>query len=84
MTPDRIRFVWLATLLLSISPIASVSAWPGFLTSQLVWGALTLLTTAFAIRCLLGQREKRLARELISVLIGLGIGLIASQIFSST
>lgn len=83
MTTNRIRFVWLATVLLSIPLIASVSVWPGFLTAQLVWGALALFTTALAIRSLLGQQEKQLARELFSVLIGLGIGLIASQLFPS-
>lgn len=81
MTADRIRLVWLTTVLLSIPPIASVPAWPGFLTAQLVWGSLALIVTALAIRSLLGQQENQLARELFSVLIGLGIGLISSQIF---
>jgi hypothetical protein len=81
MTADRIRFVWLTTVLLSIPPIASVPAWPGFLTAQLVWGSLALILTALAIRSLLGQQENQLARELFIVLIGLGIGLISSQIF---
>ncbi|MNO92294.1 hypothetical protein D3C76_838620 [compost metagenome] len=81
MTADRIRVVWLATLLLSVPPIASVSVWPGFLTAQLVWGALALFATALAIRSLLKRQERRLARELFSVLVGLGIGLIVSQIF---
>lgn len=81
MTADRIRFVWLTTVLLSIPPIASVPVWAGFLTAQLVWGSLALIVTALAIRSLLGQQENQLARELFSVLIGLGIGLISSQIF---
>jgi len=81
MTADRIRFVWLTTVLLSIPPIASVPAWPGILTAQLVWGSLALIVTALAIRSLLRQQENQLARELFSVLIGLGIGLISSQIF---
>lgn len=81
MTADRIRFVWLTTVLLSIPPIASVPVWPGFLTAQLVWGSLALIVTALAIRSLFGQQENQLARELFSVLIGLGIGLISSQIF---
>lgn len=81
MTADRIRLVWLTTVLLSIPPTASVPAWPGFLTAQLVWGSLALIVTALAIRSLLGQQENQLARELFSVLIGLGIGLISSQIF---
>jgi hypothetical protein len=84
MTADRIRFVWLTTVLLSIPPIASVPVWPGFLTAQLVWGSLVLIVTALAIRSLLGQQESQLARELLSVLIGLGIGLISSQIFPAT
>lgn len=81
MSSTQIRFVWLTTLLLSIPFIAAVPAWPWFFTGQLVWGALALLATATAIYILRGRREKRLARELFSVLIGLGIGLIASQFF---
>lgn len=81
MTANRIRVVWLTTVLLSVPPIASVPVWPGFLTAQLVWGALSLFATALAIRNLLKRQEQRLARELFSVLVGLGIGLIASQIF---
>jgi DMSO reductase anchor subunit len=84
MITDRIRIVWLTTVLLSIPPIASVPVWPGFLTAQLAWGALTLFATTLAIRSLLRQQEKRMAKELFSVLVGLGIGLIASQIFSTT
>ncbi len=84
MTADRIRFVWLTSVLLTIPPIASVSIWPGFLTAQLVWGALALFSTAIAIRSLLRRQERRLARELFCVLVGLGIGLIASQIFPTT
>lgn len=81
MSSTQIRAVWLATLLLSIPPIAAVPAWPGFLTGQLTWGSLALLTTATAISVLRGRQEKQLAKEMFSVLIGLGVGLIASQIF---
>lgn len=81
MNSTQIRFVWLATLLLSIPLIAVVPAWPGFLTGHLVWGASALLATATAIYVLRGRHEKRLAGELFSVLIGLGIGLVASQFF---
>ncbi len=81
MNSTQIRFGWLATLLLSIPLIAAVPVWPAFLTGQLVWGASALLATATAIYVLRGRQEKRLARELFSVLIGLGIGLIASQFF---
>lgn len=82
MNSTQIRFIWLATLLLSIPLIAAVPAWPGFLTGQLAWGSLALLATATAIFVLRGMQEKRLAKELFSVLIGLGIGLIASQFFN--
>lgn len=81
MNSIRIRFYWLATLILSIPLIAAVPAWPGFLTGQLVWGAFALFATATAIHALRERHEKRIARELFSVLIGLGIGLIASQFF---
>lgn len=84
MTADRIRVVWLTTVLLTIPPIASVSVWPGFLTAQLAWGALALFATALAIRSLLRRQERQLARELFSILVGLGIGLIASQIFPNS
>lgn len=77
MSSTQIRAVWLATLLLSIPPIAAVPAWPGFLTGQLA----ALLTTATAIFVLRGRQEKQLAKEMFSVLIGLGTGMIASQIF---
>ena len=81
MNSTQIRVVWLVTLLLSIPLIAAVPVWPGFLTGQLAWGSLALLTTATAIFALRSRQEKQLAKELFSVLIGLGIGLIASQIF---
>ncbi|WP_447763867.1 hypothetical protein [Pseudomonas reinekei] len=82
MNSTQIRAVWLATLLLSIPLIAAVPVWPSFLTGQLAWGSLALLTTATAIFVLRSRQEKQLANELFSVLIGLGAGLIASQIFT--
>jgi hypothetical protein len=82
MNPNSIKIVWLASLLLSIPPIAYVPHWPGFLTAQLAWGAYALLITSITTH-LMSRYEKRLARELFSVLIGLGIGLIASLAFKN-
>lgn len=84
MTATQIRGYWLATVLLSIPLITAVPVWPWFLTAQLIWGTLSLLVTALAIRTLRKNRDDNLAQELFSVLIGLGIGLIISQIFSNT